>query len=162
MGKARLRSLRPRSTESPEVLDIAYRLCGERDKTIKLAKMFLGLKREFPRATLPEGLCYFILQKFGEEFVYQEEARGGRTRYGGIVTDFWLPNLRIAIRVQGNYFHSRPDQVARDEAQKTQLLSSSIEGVRVERVVDVWESKLYSCAREAVVKSAMNGVELGK
>jgi hypothetical protein len=162
MGKARIRSLRPRNTESPEVLDIAYRLCGERDKTVKLAKMYLGLKRQFPRTTLPEALVYFILQKFGEQFVFQEEARAGRTSYGGAVVDFWLPNLRIALRIQGNFWHSKPDQISRDEAQRAQLLGSKIDGIVVERVVDIWESRVYSCAREAVVRSALNGVEMGK
>lgn len=143
-------------------MNIAYRLCGTREQTIKLAKTFLGLKREFPRATLPEGLCYMILKKFGEDFVFQEEARGGRTQYGGLVVDFFLPSARTALRVQGDYFHSQPAQVQRDEAQRAQLLLTTIGGIRVERVVDVWESRLYSCQREMVVRAAVNGVELGR
>ncbi len=159
---ARLKSLRKRNTEPDEVMSVVYRLCGDRDDLIKLTKIFLGIKREFPRTTLPEGITYILLKKLGVDFVFQEEARGGRTQYGGIVPDFWLPSQRTVLRIQGEYFHSRPDQVERDEAQKVQLLTSTIGGVRVERVIDCWEKRLYSCAREAVIKSALNGVELGR
>ena len=159
---ARLKSLRKRNTEPDEVMSVVYRLCGTRDDTVRIAKTFLGLKVQYPRGTLPELIFLMILKKLGVDYVYQEDVRGGRSIYGGLVVDFFIPSIATACRIMGNYFHTRPDQVQRDEAQKTILLASVINGVQVQRVVDVWEMPLYSCNREAVVKSALNGVEWGR
>ena len=146
----------------PLVRDIAYRICGDRDKTEKLAAQFLGLKRQFKTMTLPEGLAYLWLQGQKVDFQYQAEAFGARRFFGGAVPDFMIYETGVVWRIQGNYWHSRPDKLQSDAEQKIKLASSVIDGRRITAVVDVWESKILSCMRDYVFRLAVQGEEVGK
>lgn len=152
-----------RSGESPEVLAVSYRLCGERRLTIKLAKSWLTMKAtRFRGMTLPESIVYGQLQERQIEFVFQQEDNSGRVYRGGSVVDFWLPTRGLVIRVNGDYYHSQPERRERDEIQRAILLQGNIEGTRVVSVVDIWESRLLSCQRAQAIEAALNGQELGR
>jgi len=146
----------------PILRTIAYRICGDSDKTQKLAAQFLALKKQFPTMTLPEGLAYIWLQSKRIDFQYQAEAFGARRFFGGAVPDFMIYQTGVVWRIQGNYWHSRPDKLASDAEQKIKLANSVIDGRRVTAVVDVWESKILSCNRDYVFRLAVDGEEVGK
>jgi len=152
-----------RTGESREVMTVAYRLCGDRVATVKIAKFFLSLKQtRFPDITLPEAITFMILESLQEEFVFQQEYASGRLYRGGAVIDFWLPNRGLVIRVQGDYWHSRPERMELDLFQKTELAGATIDGKKVESVVDIWESRLLGCGREHVVRVGLQGEEVGQ
>lgn len=147
---------------SDELLEIAYRICGPRNETVKLAKQVLSLKRQYPSGTLPELLVYIQLQADQEEFLFQTDFEQGRSYRGGSVVDFFLPARNRLIRVMGNYFHTLPGKQEEDEVQKQALLGSMINGSRVNDVVDLWESKIYDCHRERWIRLAVQGIEVGR
>ena len=152
-----------RTGESREVMAVAYRLCGDRISTVKIAKYFLTLKNtRFDDITLPEGICFMLLEAEQEEFVFQQDYASGRLYRGGAVIDFWLPNRGLVIRVQGDYWHSRPERVELDLIQKSEMYGQVIDGKRVESVVDIWESRLVGCGRKAVLLAALQGTEVGQ
>lgn len=149
--------------ESREVLAVAYRLCGDRVETSRIAKFFLTLQAtRFKDITLPEAIVFMLLEAEQEEFAYQHEYASGRLYRGGAVIDFWLPNRATVIRVQGNWWHTRPERIELDLIQRSELAFAMIDGKRVERVVDIWENRLLSCGRKYVVRAALNGEELGQ
>ena len=152
-----------RTGEDPAVLDVSYRLAGDKITAIKIAKYFLTLKTtRYPDITLPEAVVFMHLEAEQEEFAYQHEYNSGRLYRGGAVIDFWLPNKATVIRVQGDYFHTRPERVELDLIQRSELAFAMIDGKRVERVVDVWESRLLAANRKHVILAALNGEELGQ
>lgn len=57
----------------------------------------------------PEWAVYWALVRLGlkdgEDFTYQASFAGGRQDYGGVVLDFYVHNLGIAINVHSVYFH---------------------------------------------------------
>ena len=151
-----------RSGEDPEVLNISYRMCGDRRTTVRLAKTFMTLRdTRYPGMTLPEALAYIYLQANQIEFVFQQSYNSGRTYRGGAVIDFWIPDRGLILRINGDYYHSQPDRRERDEIQRAELLLSVIEGKRVESVVDVWESRLLGCGRDTVMRAAVESMEMG-
>ena len=154
----------PRRTgEDPAVLAVSYRLCGLPAVRIKLAKFWLTMKAtRFPDITLPEAICFSLLQERQIEFVFQQEYNSGKTYRGGAVIDFWIPDSATVIRVQGDYWHGRPERRELDEIQRGEVARSTIEGKRVQTVVDIWESRLRSCERNRAVDAALMGIELGR
>jgi hypothetical protein len=149
--------------EDPNVLLVSYRLAGDRTEAIKLAKQFLTLKlTRYPDITLPEAVFFVLCEAEQEEFEFQKEWNGGKIYHGSAVIDFWFPNQQTVVRVQGNYWHSKPDRIAEDEVQRAALLQGTIDGKRILNVLDVWENKLLGPGRRHVVRAAIQGVELGK
>lgn len=146
----------------PVLREIAYRICGDRDKTEKIAARFLSLKAKFNTITLPEAIAYIWLESQKIDFQYQAEAFGARRFFGGAVPDFMIYETGVVWRIQGNYWHSRPERIAMDVEQKIKLGNAVIDGRRVTAVVDIWESRILSCNRDFVFKLAVNGEELGK
>ena len=57
----------------------------------------------------PEYVCYRELQRQGYEegydFVFQSSQLGGKTELGGVVVDFYFETRRMAINIQGVYWH---------------------------------------------------------
>ena len=146
----------------PVARALAYRICGDTNKTLKLAARFLKLKAQFKGMTLPEGIAYAWLEDQKIDFQFQAEAFGARRFFGGAVPDFMIYETGVVWRIQGNYWHSRPNILASDAEQKIKLANSVIDGRRVTAVVDVWESRILSCMRDYVFKLGVNGEELGK
>lgn len=157
------RRAQARTGEPEEVLAVSYRLCGDRASTVKIAKQYLTIKAtRFDDITLPEGIVFILLEAQQEEFAFQKEYASGRLYRGGAVIDFWLPNQGTVIRVQGDWWHSRPERRELDMIQRGELLMSKIDGKKVENVIDVWERRLLACNRKQVVLAALQGIEMGE
>ncbi len=50
--------------------------------------------------------------------------------------DYFLPNLSVLIEVQGNYWHSKPEAIARDKRKRTFVANNTSL-----RLVEVWEDE---------------------
>jgi len=105
--------------------------------------------------SLPEWLVYDALLKMGmkDQFTFQSSRMGGRQSKGGVVLDFFFPDLRLAINVQSTYFHYRTaQQRMNDSLQRAQL-----EGMGI-RVIYIQEEQALANA-SYYVKDALMGIE---
>jgi len=105
--------------------------------------------------TLPEQKIFNALITLGYEgkFEFQSGQFGGRTQRGGLVFDFYIPELRISINCQGIYWHyTREGGGARDKIQRLQAESNGI------RLIYIDED---DANRNAVwyVKEALRGID---
>jgi len=87
--------------------------------------------------TLPERIVYKELLKRHVYFDFQSSFMGGRLELGGVVADFILPEAKVIIRIQGEYWHTGLAAEAKDEAQRAVL-----EGMGF-TVYDLWEDTIY-------------------
>lgn len=130
-----------------------------------LAKKLLKLKQKFPDGTMPELVVMEYLDRNGVGYEFQKWLLGGRQLRGGQVVDFAVDRGTHTLiwEVQGTYWHTRPGNPQRDEAQKFALLGLSVFGKPVKGVISLWESRLMSkYERKGVLEMAMSGIELGK
>lgn len=98
--------------------------------------------------TLPELLVEAALRKLGVH--YRAQVDLGWSRPDFVVFD---AQGAIIVRVQGDYWHSRPGAEAKDAAQRDRLERHTVFGIAVLSVVDVWERDIYES--EAVVSRAL-------
>lgn len=89
--------------------------------------------------TLPERMVCYALVKLNMEFSTQNWKNGGRLFLGGAVVDVivYLGSIEIIIRVQGDYWHSLPDRIYKDQVQYERLVAQGY------IVLDLWEHDLY-------------------
>lgn len=88
--------------------------------------------------TLPELLTEAALRKTGAN--YRAQLDLGWARPDFVVFD---SDGATIIRVQGDYWHSRPGAVANDAQQADRLRRHTVFGQPVRRVVDIWEHDIY-------------------
>jgi len=98
--------------------------------------------------TLPELLVEVVLKRKGADYRSQVELEWARPDFvvfvsGGV----------IVIRVQGDYWHSREGNTAKDAVQSDRLKSTTIFGMPVLKVADIWERDIY--ANESCVEVAL-------
>ena len=108
-------------------------------------------------ATAPEQAVYRALEglgyKEGQDFFFQSSQLGGRMTRGGVVADFMLPALRLAIQVQGFYWHySRSGQMAIDRIQEAALNSIGITVIYIDEDDALRDARFY-------VEEAIRGVD---
>lgn len=108
--------------------------------------------------TRPEWLVWRYLVKRkkmqeGSDFIYQSPRNGGRSVFGGSVVDFEITGARLFWRVQGERFHSSPDEFAHDQIQRLLLNRNGW------KVIDLWAEDIAS-ATSRVIEAALNGQEL--
>lgn len=127
-----------------------------------LAKRLSNLRKEFPYGTVPELITLDWLRGKNERYIYQAQLYGGWVA-GGLVPDFVVLSRGRAMAwlVNGNYFHDRPGKREKDEADKLRLLGANINGVEIQKVVILWESRLLRDS-EATLEDALAGFERGK
>ena len=128
----------------------------------KFANRILTLRKtRLPYASYPEIITYDWLKVQGHPFTFQSEAFGGRKMHGGYVPDFVLPQGGVGLvwRVQGDYWHTRPGSRSNDLASKLRLMGTYINGLRIEVVVDLWETDIYR-RRPLVFNMGLQGLEL--
>lgn len=145
------------ATATPrDAVDVLLERMGETDR--RLGKRLLGLSQRFPGGSLPEWIVYDWLTRNDVPFQYQTELYGGRQYRGGILPDFvvFVGGAAMAWRVQGEYWHTRADKRARDFDEVARLLGQYVQGARIERVVDLWESDVYR-RRPLIFRLAMVG-----
>lgn len=80
------------------------------------------------------------LEKMGVDFVPQE-------KFGRFLVDFYLPSMNLVIECDGDYWHSRPEVVARDK-RKNKWMERN--GVNLARIT---ESDIREDCASAVVRA---------
>ena len=162
-----LAGARPKLASSPEedeAREVAYRICGDFQDSLKIAKQFLTLREnpDYDGITLPEAVYMLWLEASQVEYVYQNQLYGGRLKFGGAVPDFLLVEENVMVLVQGEYWHNPanfPGKQARDELLITKMLGTIINGVLVSAVIQLWESDVLGCNREFHFRNSVAGVE---
>lgn len=145
--------------EDPIVFDI-WQTMGGRERDLKMARACAKLKQRLPQATTPELIVYVWLQERAIDFAYQVQVNGGRASTGGSVVDFVVRSGReFAWRVQGSYWHARPEQMALDDVRKQFIIGAYAGKYQIDGVVDVWESDIYQ-DRDNVLNLALAGYQL--
>ena len=151
---------------TPGEVKTIHRQMGGKPSDLKLARQVYTMQqRQFPDATVPELITYIWLTAAHERFDFQGSVRGGRHKRYGLVPDFiiWRGGEGIAWRVQGTYWHNlryKTDVERSNEASaKLRLLGATISGVRIAKVVDLWEERIYD-SRPEIYYLGLNGVEI--
>ena len=146
--------------------ELAYvaRILGGDGQAWRVAKRVRELQPQYTNGTIPELITYHWLEEQQIDFVYQATVFGGRAVRGGVLPDFVViqGGVGAAWQIQGNYWHSKKfNQDESDETARVKLLGSTVGGARVQSVIFVWESRIYS-DYPAVFEAAMTGLELGE
>lgn len=104
-----------------------------------LATLSLEDRQRVGAGTLPEQMVAFALVKLGFIFEQQSASSGGRLRLGGAIVDMivYFGMAKVAIRVQGTYWHTLGDRKQQDEVQLMRLRAKRV------RVWDAWDLELY-------------------
>jgi hypothetical protein len=155
----------PRIAErEPDALQELIRNLGGRSADVKLAKRVLGMKPEFPAASIPELIVYCWLTDQKIQFSYQAMLFGGRRAKGGLVPDFVVQagGMGLAWQVQGKYWHRHESAHGqKDSGAEARMLGQVYKGVRISAVVDLWEPKIYN-QRPRIFQLALNGIGMGE
>ena len=138
---------------------------GESDYQVakRIRKLQLaGVGNGVTSGTVPELVVYDFLQQGGYEFVFQPMVDGGRGAAGGVVPDFAVTEGggMTVILVNGVYWHERGAVKNSDVTDKLTIMSATISGRPVNKIVEVWDSTLYK-DRKKTITYALNGIELG-
>lgn len=128
----------------------------------RLMKRLQKLMVHHPTSPPGELITYDWLAQENIPFYYQVPFFGGRPKRGGIVLDFLVPygGRGLAWRVQNMYWSSKPD-ANEDVAEEIRLLGQVHHGVKIEVVVDLWDSAIQN-KRPQVFDLALAGVEMGR
>lgn len=155
----------PRVAErEPDALQELIRNLGGRSADVKLAKRVLGMKPQFPAASIPELIVYCWLTDHKVPFTYQAMLFGGRRAKGGLVPDFVVQSggQGIAWQVQGRYWHRRSSEHGqKDGTSLGRIVGTVYKGVRISSLVELWEGKIYTM-RPRIFQLALNGIGLGE
>ena len=75
-------------------------------------------------ATKPEIAVHEALTKLGIDFEFQYPFLGGRTSKGGLISDFYIPSLKLIISVVSRYWHwGNPERRITDRMQNEIMAS---------------------------------------
>ena len=151
---APLPPLDPEDTRSDKEKQVARTLDDD-----ELAKQVIKLQEQHPNGTLPELVTLHYLLKWNVPHWYQIALFGGHVR-GGIIPDFILTS-GTAIEVQGSYWHEGFERDEADRTKQFRMLGQVVNGIRIERVVEVWDTKLYNDP-DRVLELALAGIGLGE
>lgn len=125
----------------------------------KLAKAVMRLKAQHPNGSLPELVTLHYLLRWNVPHWYQVALFGGHVR-GGLIPDFILSS-GTALEVQGQYWHEGFEAEEADRTKQYRMLGQNVNGIRIEKVVEIWEQKLYDNP-DRVVQMAIQGIGLGE
>jgi len=87
------------------------------------------------------------------EYEFQSSLMGGFYELGGAVVDILLPQLQLAWRIFGEYWHRGISKSGRDLIQKEMLESEGW------RVIDIWEEDIRN-RLEQTMRLAIVGIEM--
>lgn len=96
--------------------------------------------------TTPELAVYNALISLGYEgrFSFQSSQMGGRIELGGVVLDFYIPELLLGISVLGEFWHyRRPGQLANDLVRAAALESMGIHVIYIDEVDAMRNARYY-------------------
>jgi hypothetical protein len=107
--------------------------------------------------TLPEIMVAWALVKLGIYFTTQVSELGGHMRLGGAAVDFvvGMGMDKVAVRVNGDYWHSIPSRKLKDAVQYERLHALHY------RVCDIWESAIYQAWVDGSLKQVVQEGILG-
>lgn len=148
------------SLASEEVTGIT-RLIGDSPSDVRMAKRMLGLKKTYTNASLPELMAMDFFNRNNVQYWFQQYALGGRLAKGGYVADFVTSYGKGAqvININGDYWHNKASARYHDYAARIALTGSYINGLKIFRYTEVWESDLYKM-KDRVLELALAGIEL--
>lgn len=113
--------------------------------------------------TLPELIAYDWLESHNHNFRFQTSMMGGIFEAGAALVDFAISSIDPSgyhlWRIQGTYWHSRPENTERDKLQKLRLEKAMLGGAPILAVTDIWEHQLYRDP-ERVLEAALYGIEV--
>lgn len=149
-------------TNDPYWLSFAYRITpGPSDKFVRDAvNLFFNLQKTYPAITLPEAVYWQLCLKNQVEFTYQAIFNGGRAQLNGGVPDFWLPDYRMVILIQGIYWHLQPQARERDLALIQAMKQGTIDGAPINGVVQVSDIRIQSLQRDEIFQLSLVGIEI--
>jgi hypothetical protein len=104
--------------------------------------------------TLPELLAEAWLRDRGRDYLAQHDLGWARPDFVLLDT---TPGVTV-WRIQGTYWHSAT--VSKDAGQKERLLSYTVRGLPIMRVVDIWERHIND--GDGVFDMAADGQEAGE
>lgn len=94
--------------------------------------------------TYPEYLVYQQLVRMVINFDYQSSQLGGRSERGGLVLDFYIPSLSLALNVQSTYWHyGRPEARQADRIQREALEAQGLRVVYLDEEDLIRNAKYY-------------------
>lgn len=114
-------------------------------------------KAEYELLTEPEKVVNNWLTKWKLPFRREVSFFGGRIELGGTYVDFLLDEQRIALRVQGVYWHTGVIPQASDIIRRERLDAQGY------TVVDIWESSIVDVTQsqvDYVMRLAIEGTEI--
>lgn len=127
------------------------------DATAKRVRKLVDL---YPNATIPELIVMDWLERGGWRYIYQAEAYGGRKKAGGLLPDFVVDTgVGMAWQVNGEYWHGGKQKAVSDAEAIMRLTGQIVGGVRIDKVVTLWESDLYR-KRPQIFYLALAGLSL--
>lgn len=139
-----------RQGQDPRYQRFLYLIGNER-----IAKECWKLFQKHPRATLPELIAMEYLIRKRRRYIYQV--------YGisFAIPDFLVFTLAGGIiwMIQGEYWHTLPGRKQQDARIKRMLLGFMTNGVKIYKVIEVWENDLYGDKREETLDMALAGME---
>jgi hypothetical protein len=143
-----------------QVLTELTRLIGDE----KTATRVRNLQMQYPNGTVPELVVMDWLQANKYHYIYQGILYGGRASAGGLLPDFVVQAngaSGMALQVQGDYWHGTRgvEKQFSDAADNLRLVGQNVGGIRINKVIGVWESDLYK-RREQTMRMALAGVAL--
>lgn len=105
--------------------------------------------------SLPEWYIFFALLKLGQKgkFTYQSSRMGGRQARGGVIIDFFFPDINLAINVQSLYYHYRTAQ----QRMNDQLQRAQLEGMGIKVIYIMEENALANPVYYA--SEALRGIQ---
>lgn len=128
-----------------------------------LARKVESLKQSNPNGSLPELVTLEWLIREQVRYTYQGGLFGAKTAKGGLLPDFVIDaggGDAIVWQVQGEYWHSRQAQHGQNDfANNLRMLGQVIEGLRISKVVELWETDIYK-KRPLIFQAAMAGMGL--
>ncbi len=68
-----------------------------------------------------EAICVAWLNRRGINFDFQTSLAGGRFELGGSIVDILIPELDLAWRVQGRYWHTGVAKKGMDDIQRERV-----------------------------------------
>ncbi len=149
--------------DDPDVQELLARLDSRKPEDERMAQRVISLKRtRFGGSPLTELIAYDWFSRAGIPFDYQVPLNGGRRTQLGQVLDFviYQGGEATGVAIQGQYWHSRPDVAASDEADKITALGQLVNGMSLTKYLAVWERRIYH-ERDKVFSLAVGGEEIG-
>lgn len=156
--------LEPFRIDSSEPVDGALTELTNRLGDERLAKRVRTLQAQYPAGTVPELVTMDWLDKQRYRYIYQAQLWGGRAAAGGLLPDFVVASngaIGQAWQIQGEYWHGKKGlaKQSSDAAAALTMTGQVVDGIRIEKVMNLWESDIYN-RRPEVFEYALAGIGL--